>query len=178
MKIFFDTEFIEDGRTIDLLSIGMVREDGETYYAETMSAWCLKKFGRNWNSKVDPWLLENVAPHLEGTSEKSNTQIGLEIISFVGLNPEFWAYYADYDWVALCQLYGRMIDLPMGWPMYCRDFKQAHDMRNAGLPMLMHEEEIYGPEHNALSDAKWLKAAWEFWDTSFNFNTVAMPKFD
>lgn len=27
MKIWFDTEFIEDGKTIDLISIGMVRED-------------------------------------------------------------------------------------------------------------------------------------------------------
>ena len=34
MRIWFDTEFIEDGRTVDLLSIGMVREDGATYYAE------------------------------------------------------------------------------------------------------------------------------------------------
>ena len=29
MKIFFDTEFIEDGKTIELLSIGLVREDGK-----------------------------------------------------------------------------------------------------------------------------------------------------
>lgn len=29
-QVFFDTEFIEDGRTIELLSIGMVRDDGRT----------------------------------------------------------------------------------------------------------------------------------------------------
>ena len=33
MKFWFDTEFIEDGRTIDLISIGMVAEDGRQYYA-------------------------------------------------------------------------------------------------------------------------------------------------
>jgi 3' exoribonuclease, RNase T-like len=33
VKIFYDTEFIEDGRTIDLISIGMVAEDGREYYA-------------------------------------------------------------------------------------------------------------------------------------------------
>ena len=38
MRICFDTEFIEDGRTIDLLSIGLVREDGATYYAEPAEA--------------------------------------------------------------------------------------------------------------------------------------------
>jgi len=30
MKIWFDTEFYEDGRTIDLISIGLVREDGHS----------------------------------------------------------------------------------------------------------------------------------------------------
>jgi hypothetical protein len=28
MKYYYDTEFIEDGRTIDLISIGIVAEDG------------------------------------------------------------------------------------------------------------------------------------------------------
>ena len=28
MKYWLDTEFMEDGKTIDLLSIGIVREDG------------------------------------------------------------------------------------------------------------------------------------------------------
>ncbi len=38
--------------------------------------------------------------------------------------PEFWAYYADYDWVVLCQLFGTMMDLPAHWPMFCMDIKQ------------------------------------------------------
>ena len=39
-------------------------------------------------------------------------------------------YYADYDWVALCQLYGRMLDLPGRWPMFCRDLKQLSCDKN------------------------------------------------
>jgi hypothetical protein len=34
----FDTEFIEDGRTIDLISIGIVCEDGREYYAVNSDA--------------------------------------------------------------------------------------------------------------------------------------------
>lgn len=154
MKIFFDTEFVEDGRTIDLLSIGMVREDGAEYYAETVDAWCAKKFGTRWNSQLDPWLLENVVPHLEGKGDKHKATIAREIVEFAGESPEFWAYYADYDWAALCQLYGRMIDLPKGWPMYCRDFKQVVDEKGLVLPE--HDPDEYGPAHNALSDARWL----------------------
>lgn len=33
MKYFLDTEFHEDGKTIDLISIGIVAEDGREYYA-------------------------------------------------------------------------------------------------------------------------------------------------
>ena len=33
MRYFYDCEFIEDGRTIDLVSIGVVAEDGREYYA-------------------------------------------------------------------------------------------------------------------------------------------------
>lgn len=49
----------------------------------------------------------------------------------------------------LCQLYGPMIDLPKGWPMYCRDLKQLLDDRgNPKMPKPLKE-------HNALSDAQW-----------------------
>jgi hypothetical protein len=108
-RIWFDTEFIEDGKTIDLISIGMVREDGATYYAEN---------GRCDHKRADPWVVENVLSHLQfGDAVKSPERIAREIVGFVGENPEFWAYYADYDWVVLCRLFGRMIDLPDGWPM-------------------------------------------------------------
>ena len=33
MKYFYDTEFIDDGRTIELISIGVAAEDGREYYA-------------------------------------------------------------------------------------------------------------------------------------------------
>lgn len=158
MRVYFDTEFIENGRTIDLLSIGLVREDGETYYAETTTAWCLKNWGPNQHNPVDAWLVENVIPHLEGKKATERREMAREILEFVGREPEFWAYYADYDWVALCQLYGRMIDLPEGWPMYCRDFKQVVDAFPSGSRRLaVQDPDVDGPEHNALSDARWLK---------------------
>ena len=33
MRYFYDTEFIEDGSTIELVSIGIVAEDGREFYA-------------------------------------------------------------------------------------------------------------------------------------------------
>ena len=41
--------------------------------------------------------------------------------------PEFYGYYSDYDWVVFAQLFGTMMDLPKGFPMYCKDLKQYKD---------------------------------------------------
>ena len=148
MKIWFDTEFIEDGKTIDLISIGMVREDGATYYAHS-SEYDV--------SKASPWVQENVLPHVGDTKPLRRYQIANDVRAFAGHKPEFWAYYADYDWVVLCQLFGTMMDLPKGWPMYCRDLKQLCDA--LGGPKLPEQSST---EHHALADAQWTKAAWEF----------------
>jgi len=149
MKIWFDTEFIEDGRTIELVSIGMIREDGATYYAET---------DQYRPAKASQWVKDNVLVHLKGGEAiKPLDVIGREIVEFAGEGPEFWAYYADYDWVALCQLYGTMMQLPDGWPMYCRDVKQLCD--DLGNPKLPEQDSI---EHHALFDAVWTKDAWQF----------------
>ena len=154
-RVFMDTEFLEDGRTIQLISIGLVKETGESYYAETPAAHRLC-FG-------DQWLMDNVQPHLETKTDrqrralggddtsviKGKYQIANEIVEFVGPNPEFWAYYGDYDWVALCQLYGRMIDLPKTWPMLCLDVKQLMLMDGITERPI---PELEG-SHNALTDA-------------------------
>lgn len=142
MRIWFDTEFIEDGKTIDLLSIGMVREDGRRYYAEPAETDL---------SKAGDWVRANVLPHLSG-KKTPRAQIAAEIVDFAGADPEFWAYFASYDWVALCQLFGTMMDLPKGWPMYVHDFKVL-----AGPEYRMPENAL-GQEHNALADAVQLKA--------------------
>lgn len=157
MRIFFDTEFIEDGHTIDLISIGMVAEDGHEFYAE------VHQVEVPW-FRANDWVLENVKPHLLGAPYwNSLAGISGEIAQWVGQwdePPEFWAYYADYDWVVLCQLYGRMIDLPEGWPMYCRDLIQSWSTRftehpKECVPML-------GTEHNALDDARWNKRLYDY----------------
>ncbi|RFA12145.1 hypothetical protein B7R22_17090 [Subtercola boreus] len=158
MKYFYDTEFLEDGRTVDLISIGIVREDGATYYAVSTDA--------NWKAiTADPWLQANVIPHLgyrspdqrigeQAAHWKSRQQIALEVHAFLTEHgePELWAWYAAYDHVVLSQLWGRMIDLPAGLPMFTNDLKQV--VGTKGLPGLPEQT---ADEHNALADAQHLK---------------------
>lgn len=71
------------------------------------------------------------------------------------LEPEFYAYYAGYDWVAFCWIFGKMMQLPKGFPMYCKDLKQMMDEK--GLDKEWKRINCPDPigEHNALVDAKW-----------------------
>lgn len=159
MKFWFDTEFYENGSTIELISIGVVSEDWRCYYAETTAAAQLAR-------KTD-WLKANVWPHLRGVDTIERSEIAAHLIEFMGDSPEIWAYYADYDWVALCQLFGTKMDLPKGWPMYCRDLKQWADM--LGNPKLPEQD---GAEHCALHDALWTKGAW-YWLHHFERDRAA-----
>jgi hypothetical protein len=150
-RYWFDTEFMEDGKTIELLSIGVVCEDGREFYAESRDA--------DWEHAND-WVRENVLPSLEAHDGLTRAQIAIDLLTFVNAGdskPEFWAYYGDYDWVVLCQLYGRMIDLPKGWPMFAMDVKQL--CVSLGDPRLPDQDST---EHHALADARWTRLAWEF----------------
>lgn len=42
-------------------------------------------------------------------------------------SPVFYGYYTDYDWVVFCWLFGNMMNLPKGFPKYCRDLQQIKD---------------------------------------------------
>lgn len=214
MKYFIDTEFIEGFKKplfgkkrhfIDLISIGIVAEDGREFYAVS------KEFNPR---DADKWVTDNVLTPLELEfyknesayaktyhSEslilknflkwrgKSNKQIANAILTFIhpetfkkfkgseqefysrakeygwGEKIEFYGYYADYDWVLFCSLFGRMVDLPKDFPMHCIDLKQSFD---DAFPIYQKDikECIDYPkqtnEHNALADAKWNKELYHF----------------
>ena len=168
MKYWLDTEFIEDGHTIELLSIGLVCEDWRELYAENNEADL---------SRANEWVRSTVLPQLWSPHRAtlwsqsvatrggylSRTDIAHELVRFCDAQlygtPEFWGNYADYDWVVLCQLFGTMMQLPRGWPMYCNDIKQWAVM--LGDPSLPAEGKNV---HHALADAHWNRRAWEYLD--------------
>jgi hypothetical protein len=165
VRYFFDTEFIEDSKTIDLISIGIVAEDRRELYLESAEAQL---------TRANAWVKEHVLPHLEYNQGKPayfRRVMRQSIQDFCDPEkygkPEFWGYYADYDWVALCQLFGTMMDLPKGWPRYCRDIKQEADRKEADARIKHPEFKLWLPEqgkgeHHALADARWNRKAWEY----------------
>lgn len=152
MKFYIDTEFHEDGpdNPIRLISLAIVCQDGRELYLENLDYD---------KSAASDWLKQNVLPHLRPAEYGVPfAEIGDRIKKFVHgctgtmVRPEFWGYFADYDWVVMCQCFGRMIDLPGGWPMYCRDLKQLAD--HLGVEKSSFPKQASG-EHFALADARW-----------------------
>lgn len=170
MKYWYDCEFLENGKTIDLISIAIVAEDGRELYAVNRDApWRrIKKHG---------WLMANVVPHLPQphgdwilqmpkswiidfaspyVCRKTEIARGVRDFLLAGDGePELWAYYGAYDHVAYAQLWGPMIVLPDGLPMFTHELMQLWEA--AGRP----EKPAQTDEHDARADARWNRALWQ-----------------
>lgn len=173
--IDYDLEFLEDGRTIELISIGMVCDDGREYYAVNAALADRWGRGRRLRRRIQKhaWLMENVVPHLpkahgdwnlhmpeswlfnyRDPAVKSRERIADEVMDFIraaGPDVQLWANYGAYDHVCLAQLWGRMIDLPDGVPMFTNDIQQ--EARRLGITWDALPQQESG-EHNALADAR------------------------
>ena len=150
MRYFYDTEFIEDGRTIELISIGVAAEDGREYYAVS--------------TEFDPeragsWVRANVLSKLPPPASqlwRSRRQIRTDLEKFFGVSTgggadpiELWAWVGAYDHVALCQLWGAMPGLPQAIPRFTRELRQLWEDR--GSPRMPPRSRDV---HDALVDAR------------------------
>lgn len=153
MRYFLDTEFDENGKTIDLISLAIVREDGTSLYLVS---------GEFNERNCSAWVQENVLPHIAKQPRVSRSEIAYQVRQFVADDPapEFWAYFADYDWVVLCQLFGRMLDLPKNFPMFCMDLKQW--AVQLGVSAVKERVPRDSAAHDALADALWNRDVWRY----------------
>ncbi|HEX2299954.1 MAG TPA: polyadenylate-specific 3'-exoribonuclease AS, partial [Pseudonocardiaceae bacterium] len=128
MRFFYDCEFIEDGDTIELISIGVVDEQGREYYAVS--------------TEFDPerageWVRSHVLPKLPPPADpawRSRAAIRDSLLEFLtgpGESVELWAWFAAYDHVVLCQLWGPMTALPPAIPRFTRELRQFWEDRGS-----------------------------------------------
>ncbi|MFI0406615.1 hypothetical protein [Actinomadura sp. 3N508] len=166
MRIYYDCEFIEAGpdHPIELVSIGLVADDGREFYAVS-SEFDTRRLLAN------PWLVANVWPSLPQRQDppghrcrcihghldldhpdvQPRAQIASAVHTFIAATPDpvLCAWYGAYDHVVLCQLWGSMVDLPPGVPMWTYDLRQ--ETERLGNPQLPEQPEGL---HNALADAR------------------------
>lgn len=112
----------------------------------------------------DGWVRQHVLPKLppkdDATVWLTSTAIRDRVLAFVQEHAqpwEFWAYFGDYDWVLFCRLFGRLLDLPAGFPHLLLDLKQEllrRGIQRSELPPNPNE-------HSALDDARWVRLVTE-----------------
>lgn len=171
MKVFFDTEFTGLHQNTTLISIGLVSEDGRTFYAE------LNDYDI---SQIDEWLETNVIKNLlfDGGFRKEDDALSVNMCGSdyqvkdalqMWLKQfetvEIWSDCLSYDWVLFNQLWGHAFEIPKN--VYYIPFDICTAFKLKGIDPDISREKYSGLEsgkdrkHNALWDAMVIKACYE-----------------
>lgn len=173
MKIFFDLEMTGLHQSTTPISIGLVSEDGRVFYAE---------FCDFEPKQVNEWITENVMAHLRFANgyswypaldlehfemKGSRGEVGNALKQWFAQfeSVEMWGDVLPYDWVLFCELFDAPIDTAERLPrnIYYIPFDIATLMKAKGVDPDISREEytgIDGQKHNALHDAKIIKACY------------------
>jgi len=157
-KVFFDTEFTGLHKKTSLISIGLIAETGETFYAETTDYDPLQ---------LNDWLRENVIKNLGGADRigtKQQVVIALRYWLEQFDQIEIWSDVLAYDWVLFCDLFGSAFDIPGN--IYYIPFDLATLFKVKGIDPDVNREQYAelqsgSNKHNALWDARIIKACVE-----------------
>lgn len=169
MRIFIDLEFTGLHQETTPISLGMIAEDGRGFYAE---------FTDYDREQIDPWISENVLPHLLGKASYrlghdvsfasgNRAHIKHRIVSWFAAYPqvEIWGDVPTYDWVVFCELFGGALSLP-SWVYYI-PFDLATLLECRGIDPDINREEYANlaqtaqtAKHNALWDARIIRACY------------------
>jgi len=188
LNYWLDTEFIEDGKTIDLISIGIVCEDGREYYAinydcdfEKANEWVKKNVLNQLPKKPLPGIHLKRSVH----NWRNKQVIAHEVAEFCGCeiieieSPSMEEILRGNIWDIRLK---EGVSKPVFWGYYsaydwvvlCQLYGAMIDQPK-GFPMYCNDikqlcDYLGNPqlpeqgkgEHNALEDARWNKKAWEF----------------
>ena len=177
MNIYFDTEFTGLHKNTTLISLGMVADNGKSFYAE---------FTDYDESQCDDWIKENVIANLKFKGGQftrlSRHDDGRPNINAIEMRApkeivreqlrtwlkqfdsvQFVSDVCHYDFVLLIDLFGTAFDLPSNVNASCHDInqdiarhygiseKEAFDLSREEL--LKNVGIFDGAKHNSLYDA-------------------------
>lgn len=176
MKVYFDTEFTGLYKNTELISIGLISDDGREFYGEISDIN---------TKKCDDWVKQNV---LLNTVEFGNVNV-LDICTdendyYVGTKQDIASYLLEwlmqfdevelvsdvchYDMVLFIDLFGTAFDLPENVCASCHDINQdiarvynmsEHEAFDYNREMILkgHNLNIDGAKHNSMYDARVIK---------------------
>ena len=173
IKLLLDTEFTGLHQKTTLVSLALVAETGEEFYAE------FTDYDKN---QVDDWLVENVIAKLflndtnqshklnkmriKGNRSEIKSALLIWLEQFINEkeilpNLQIWTDVPHYDWVLFCELFGGARNIPKQIHFKALDlstlmFAKGLDINKPLMDFMDKNEKL--PDdyrlHNALSDAK------------------------
>ena len=173
MKVFFDTEFTGLHQKTSLISIGLISEDGKTFYAE------VKDYDK---SQLNDWLKDNIIAKTSYLKEKDNLEIAsvsyscyYNSVTMEKLkhdlkewlaqfdSVEMWSDCLAYDWVLFNEIFGHAFNIPEN--VYYIPFDICTLFKVKGVDPDISREEFSkftsDEKHNSLHDAKVIKRCYE-----------------
>lgn len=186
MKIFLDTEFTGLHQNTTLISIGLISEDGRTFYTE------LTDYDED---QIDDWLTNNVINKLKFLDKtnyqkiteskhtinlhetyhgysielkcnqnilKEELRLWFQQFSVFGKN-KIWSDCLAYDWVLFNEIFGHAFNIPNEVYYIPFDICTVFEMKgiNPDISRTSFASMVSNEEHNALYDAKVIKACYE-----------------
>lgn len=176
MNIYFDTEFTGLYKDTDLISIGLISDDGKEFYAE---------FTDFRTDRIDDWIEENILSNTVRYGKLSEIDVVLDETNYYEgtkeeIKEQLWKWLSQfdevqlisdvchYDMVLLIDIFGTAFDLPTNVTPSCHDINQdiaifEHTTECEAFNRSREEFlsdyniEISGAKHNALYDAKVIK---------------------
>lgn len=167
--LYLDTEFSGLHQNTQLISLAIVADTGEEFYAE---------FTDYDQAQITPWITKNVLSKLilssTGCTVTTNSvkirgnksQITSELTQWLNVLYQrysnqrilFWADVPHYDWVLFCELFGGSLKLPFFIDFMCMDI--ASLLWSKGINPTISRYELLEKtkttdiqHHNALYDA-------------------------
>lgn len=160
MKVFFDLEFTGLHQHTTPISIGLVAENGQTFYGQ---------FTDYDQSQCDDWIKENVIAHLKPLDEVWNySPHDWEILGdtktisealrkwFAQFDEvEMWGDCLGYDWVLFCEIFGGAFSIPEN--IYYIPFDICTYFKLMDIDPDINRQKfanVENSQHNSLDDAK------------------------
>lgn len=182
MNLFFDTEFTGLHKNTNLISIGIVAENGKKFYAENANIIPMVP-------TLDKWIRDNIINNtimggnakLEKILNNKDITTVIRFMSDIKYQLDKWLkqfntvqFISDvchYDFVLLIDIFGGAFDLPINVSPVCYDINQdiakyynisqakAFDKSREDIVRDLYSIDVVkGEKHNSLYDAEVIKA--------------------
>ena len=172
-RVFFDTEFTGLHQKTTLISIGLVAQTGEMFYAELidydhaqLNDWIVSNVTTKLYLNVKENIANKKATFYKGSHSNLKHWISQWMEQFDIV--EMWSDCLAYDWVLFCHIFGSAFDIPKN--IYYIPFDIATLFKERGVdPDISREKFAYGEaynemlakKHTALWDAQTIKTCFE-----------------